>query len=132
MKKLLVATDVFETNKFCYFYSKIVNFVFITITKNNQDENYSSKTTKSDILRFIFGFPFSIYIFYDVLSTKLQQEKRSILFEILLSLIGKIQTINTTLVIFHVFVCRYEYFKIFNNLYWIDYKVSFYRIILKK
>lgn len=121
--KLFVTKDVFETNKFCYFYSKIVNFVFVTITKNNQGENYSYRTTKFDYLRFIFGLPFSIYIFYDTLSTTLQQEKRSIIFEIMLSLNGKLQTINTCLVILHVFIYRIEYFKIFNNLYWIDYKV---------
>lgn len=122
--KLLKAKDVFETNKLCYFYSKIVNLVFVTITKNKKGENYESRTSKWDYLRFIIGLPFSIFIFYDTLSTTLQIEKRSIIFEIILSLNAKIQTVNTSIIILHFFLNRFEYFKIYNTIYWIDYKVS--------
>lgn len=121
--KLFEARNVFETNKFCYFYSKLINFVFVTISKESEGEKYKSQTTKWDILRFIIGFPFFIYIFYDTLLTKFQQEKRSLIFEIILSLNGKLQTINGSIVILHVFIYRNEYFKIFESLHTIDCQV---------
>lgn len=120
--KLFVAKDVFETNKFCYFYSKLVNFVFVTIFKS-ENGFYTSKTSKWDILRFTFGFIFAIYIFYKTLLTSIQQEKRSIIFEIILSLNSKMQTMNISAVMLHGFIYRHEYFEILKTIHWIDFKV---------
>lgn len=120
----LTAKDSFEANKFCYIYGKIINFIFVTITKDKIG-NYVSQTTKQDVLRFFIGFPIALYIFYDTLATNLKQEKRSIIFEIILVINGKVQTLQTGVVMLQMFLFRSEYFKILKSIEWIDMKVKF-------
>lgn len=121
--KFFSAKDVLEANKSCYFCSKLMNFVFVSTSKNENGINYKSQTTKWDILRFLIAFPFAVYIFYDTLSTSLKLEKRSIIFEFIMVLNGKMQTIHVAIVMLQLFFYRNEYFKILRSLYWIDMKV---------
>jgi hypothetical protein len=122
--KLFVAKNIFEANKFCYFFSKIMNYVFVVILKDDGKGVYKFKTTRQEVLRFLLGFAFALYIFYDTLATKLKQEKRSIIFEIILVINGKMQTLHATAVMLQVFINREEYFKILNTMHWIDNKVN--------
>lgn len=118
--KVFFAKNIFESNKFCYFYSKFINFSFTTISKNEKNK---SRTTQKDFLRFFVGFPFALYIFYDTLWTTFKQEKRSIIFEIIIVLNAKIQTLHAAIVMFQVFLYRDEYLKILTLLHMIDIKV---------
>lgn len=115
--------NVFQANKVCYFLSKIFNFVSITIEESGN--NFNAYTSKFDILKFIFGLFFSCFSLYDILRTPLHPENRSIIFEILISLNGKMQGVHSIISMIQSFYYRYEYFNIFNSLYWIDTKVKF-------
>lgn len=119
----LRAKNIFEANKICYLFSRILNFEFVTIERSKKDGMVKGFTTKWDVLRLIIGLSCGILIFYDVASTKLKPEKRSIIFEMAMSFNGKIQTLHPSLVMLQVFLYRYEYFKIFMILDWIDRKV---------
>lgn len=119
----LRAKNVFEANKICYLFSRILNFEYVTIERSKNDGMVKGNTTKWDVLRLIVGFSCGILIFYDVASTKLKPEKRSIIFEMAMSFNGKIQALQPSLVMLQVFHYRYEYFKIFMILDWIDRKV---------
>ena len=122
MERLRVKT-VFDANKLCYIFSRIFNFEFVTIEKING--TIRGFTSKWDVTRLIVGFCSGILIFFDILSTKLKPEKRSIIFEMAMSLNGKIQGLHPALVMLQVFNFRYEYLRIFMILDWIDRKVFF-------
>ncbi len=113
--------DIFEAEKFVHFFGKLVNFVFITISQNGGF--YSPKTTKTDKMRFIFGFSFAIYIIYDNLMVPLKKESRSLVFEIFVFFNGKFMTTIAPNVMLQTYFRRHEYFKIKNFLHWIDGKV---------
>lgn len=122
--KVFLAKNIFEANKFCYYFGKLTNFIFITFKRNKYGQVYEFKTTYKDILRFIFGFSFALYIVYDTLATKLKQEKRSIIFEIIILINGKMQTFHMLFVMLQSFINRGEYFKILMAMHWLDNKVG--------
>ena len=119
----LGAQNIFEANKVCYFFNRILNFEFVTIEKSRIDGTVKGYTSKWDMLRFVMGFSLMIYVLYDVASESLQLEKRSIIFEMTMSMNGKIQGLHPVIVMLQVFIYRYEYLRIFIILDWIDQKV---------
>lgn len=121
------AENIFDSNKVCYFFSKFINFVFVTIVRSKHDGTVRGCTTKWDVLRLMIGLSFGLLTFYDLMSSSLQPQKRSIIFEITMIIIGKNQGIFPILVTLQVFIFRYDYLKIFMILDWIDRKVKFFK-----
>lgn len=119
----LRAQNIFEANRFCYLFSRIINFEIVTIVKSKKDGTVKGFTSKWDVLRFIAGFAFGLLMFFDIALTSLQLQKRSIIFEIAMSLNGKNQGLHCLLVMLQIYVYRYEYLRIFVILDWIDLKV---------
>lgn len=120
---MFLAENVFESNRLCYLFARFINFEFVTIKKSKVDGTVKGHTSKWDALKFIFGFSFGLFAFYDVLLTPLQIEKRSIIFEITMSINGKIEGFRPSLIMLHAFLFRNEYLNIFNTLDWIDKEV---------
>ena len=117
------AKNVFDSNKFCYLFSRAINFVFVTIV-GGKDGISRGYTSKWDVLKLILGLFFGFLFIYDLMSTSLQPQKRSIIFEITMSLSGKIQGFTPPMIMLQVFYFRYDYLKIFMNIDWIDRKVK--------
>lgn len=124
------AQNVLDSNRFCYTFSKIINFVFVTIFRSKDYGTVGGYTTKWDVLRLIIGLFFGFLFFYDLMSTSLQPQERSIILEITMSFIGKIQGFTPSLIILQVFIFRYDYLKIFMILDWIDRKVKLLKYLI--
>ena len=119
----LKAENVFDSNQFCYLFSRFINFEFVTIERSKHNGTVSGYTSKWDVLKFIIGFSLGLFTFYDVISTPLRLDKRSIVFELMMSINGKIHGITGSLVMLQVFLFRNEYLKVFMAIDWIDKEV---------
>lgn len=116
------AENIFEVNTINYYFSKIINFHFLTITEVKYGK-YHVYTSKWDILRFIIPMCFYIWYCLDTFKNPLTITDRSIIFDIGNMLIGKIQIIHPAMSMVQIFCFRLEYYKILQNIHWIDRKV---------
>lgn len=115
--------DVFEANKFSNLLADVAGYKFITIKKNKFGK-YFAFTSNLDVLKMLLFMILLIWLFFDLLGTSLdKQAKRSLIFEIIVLLNGKIQGNHPTVVMIFAFLFRYKYFKIIRNIHWIDSKV---------
>jgi hypothetical protein len=100
---------------------KIINCQFATISGNGKQ--YFSSTTLFDVVRFTFGLMLIAWLISDIIVSTFQVKNRSIIFEIGMFVIGKLEMIQPLVVMWQVFIFRHEYFNIHNDLDWIDEKV---------
>lgn len=114
--------NIFEAYKSFYIACKVFSFVNITLYKI--DNAFKAFTSKFDTFKFIVEIVILFSYNYDISSTSIQPSARSIVFEILLSINGKLQALRPSLIALHIFFYRYEYLKIFKVLDWIDKKVK--------
>ena len=121
--ELTKAENVFEVNKITYYFSKIINFHFLTIEKIKYGK-YRVYTSKWDIVRFFISMSFYIWYFLDSFKTPLSITERSIIFDIGNMLNGKLQMLHPAISMVQIFCFRKEYFKIIENIHWIDRKVK--------
>lgn len=115
--------NIFEASKKCSSIAKILGGNFITVEKD-KNEKYFAYTSLYDILRVLFGMTFGILLFREVArSTSEKDADRSIIFEIIISINSKMETIQPALVIITTYRFRFLYFSIKKDFMWIDEKV---------
>lgn len=114
--KLPLNKNVFEAKSVCY--------EFVTVHKNKK-QNYEARTTIFDILRLITGLSILTWLFLDISKFTLQQNSaRSILFEMQIVLISRIEAIYPLFVVINSFIYRFNFFKYLQNVHSIDLKVN--------
>ena len=118
------AENIFVVYTINYYFSKIINFHFLTITEIKYG-SYQVYTSKWDILRFVI--PLSFYIWYclDTFKNPLSITDRFIIFDIGNMLIGKLQILHPAISMVQIFCFRMEYYKILQNIQIIDRKVIY-------
>lgn len=124
MKEPTPPKDVFEANKFCNLIADIVGYKFVTINRDKLG-SYHAFTSNFDKIKFLVAVIWCIWLFIDLSSTSIEKSsKRSLIFEIIIFLTGKIQGNQTALLVVLAFLVRSKYFEIMNNILRIDQKVQ--------
>lgn len=118
-----MSANIFDATKYCNKLSEILNHKFVTI-KQNKNGRYYPKTTSFDVARFFIGVALLIWLYIDLSERPFKLTQRSIIFEIGMVFNSKLEVLHPIFVMFHVFCRRHEYFRILNNIMWIDKKVS--------
>lgn len=116
------AFDIFESNKFCYFFGRLINFNFLTIDKSHCGK-YRVYTSKYDHFKFYFGLLFFSFVFFESQKENAGSIRRSIIFDIGTYFTGRIEAIQPILSILQFYYFRKEYYKILSSMQWIDDKV---------
>lgn len=122
--KLLKASNVFESYKFCSLLSKICCFYFATIEK---DKNglYVSKTTYRDIILYVGYLSLGFYWMQDLLSQPtIILSSRSIILELALDLKCKMQYFQPFITLTVAFYYRHSIVKILGKINKVDMIVS--------
>lgn len=116
------AENIFEANKIQYYFGKLIAFHFLTISKINHGK-YFAHTTAWDKLGFLIPIIFYIWFFLKLFQNPLSITNRSIMFDIGVMLNGKLQILHPAISMMQMFYYRMEYFRIIENIHWIDQKV---------
>lgn len=122
------AENIFEANKMSYYFARLINFESVTIVRS-KDSTFKAYTSKLDVTKFIVGVFICLYCFFEVAMVPIQVESRSIVFELTMSLYGKIQCFTPTITMIWLFFNRHEYFRILKILHWMDIKVIIIEVI---
>lgn len=126
-KSVMKATPIktiFEANRLCSIFAKTVCVEFVTICKNRK-QSYEAHTTFLDVSRLIIGLSFFVWLLFDISKFTFQENSgRSILFEMQIVLISRIETIFPAIIIINAFVYRFHFFKYLKNIHFIDERVS--------
>lgn len=122
--KLLEASDVFESSKFCYIISKIYCFYFATYTKDKNDF-YTSKTRIFDVTLYVAYIVFGFYWTIDLMRTPPTIIKsRSVILELFIDVKSKIQITQPFITLSIAFYYRHNILEILKKLNKIDKIVS--------
>lgn len=117
--------NIFEASKQSSAIAKILGGNFVTIGKNKNGK-YFAYTSYRDILRVFLGVAFGILLVREVLKSITEKDDlRSLIFEMIMSLNSEIESVQPTLVMLTTYHFRFSFFKIKNDLKWIDEKVNF-------
>lgn len=118
--------NVFEASKYCSTLAKFAGGNFVTIAKNKRDK-YFAYTSPYDVIRFIIGIAFGILLLREVSRTTSEQdENRSIIFEIIISINTRIETVHLPIVMIMSYHFRFIFFKIKKEIKLIDEKVNYF------
>ena len=123
MKESTHPKDFFEVMKFCNLISDIVGYKFVTIERNKLGK-YHAFTSNLDKIKFLVAVILCSWLFMDLWNTPIEKHsKRSLIFEIIINLNGKIQGNHCGVVMLAAFFMRHKFFEIMKNILWIDQKV---------
>lgn len=123
MKEQTHPKDVFEVLKFCNLIADIIGFKYITIERIRPGK-YHAFTSSLDKIKVLVAVILCSWLFMDLWNTSIEKHsKRSLIFEIIINVNGKVQGNHFGLVVLSTFFLRYKYFEIINNIQWIDQKV---------
>lgn len=114
--------NIFEANRYCYYFGKLINFNFITISSKDS-MNFLIYTSRLDICRFIFAILFILYVAYDNLENDLVITDRSMIFDIGVYFNGEFEILQLIIIFVQFYYFRFEYFEILGNIHGIDKKV---------
>lgn len=121
--KVAVPKNIFEVNRFCDFLASIIGYKFVTISRTKNGK-YSAKTSFNDYFKLLFTLFLIVWLVIDLRSSSFERDsKRSLIFEIMLFVNGKVQGHHMTLILISSFLLRFKYFEITSNIQWIDNKV---------
>lgn len=124
--KSIKVKNAFDSNRFIYFASKVVCYLFVTFEKCKGNYCYAI-TTSCDFLRFILGLALSICGFLDIAAIPLTTtSSRPIILEMSLLFASKFRTMMPILLICTGFCNRYSYFEFIKALDFVDQKVHYY------
>lgn len=119
----LTAENIFEAQISSTAVSKILGLNFISI-KKDESGKYFGHTQFLDAIIFLAWVMFSFSVALETWKNSVDtNSNRSFIFEFIVTLSGKFESFRVGLELFQIFFFRFEYFKILENIHWIDEKV---------
>jgi hypothetical protein len=117
--KFLSANNVFESIKFARIANKFSGFLTFSIQKKVTGK-YFVNTTALDIGIFVILFTFFCGTIFSVLNIPLKMTTNSVIIELGMFVNSKVVVMQPLIVILLNFYNRKTFFKVFENLHWID------------
>lgn len=124
LEKFLMASNVFESSKFCYFISKFFCFLFTKICKN-KNGFYTSETKIYHVIIYLAFMAFGINGTLEILTRPriMENKMRSLILELGINLKCRIQIIQPLFAASIIFWNRHDFFKILKKINNVDEKV---------